>query len=279
MLARNEKKKVPILMYHSISQYAKRRFKQFVVSPALFADHMAYLHRHSYTPITVSQFVRDRAQEKTALPKRPVVLTFDDGFADFFTEVLPVLQRYSFPATLYVPTMFINGTSRWLQMEGEGTRPMITWEQLSEIAASGIECGSHSHSHPQLDVLPPHVARNEIVLSKELLEQHLGREVVSFAYPFGYHTASVRRQVKEAGYASACAVKFEMCSESTDHFALTRFIVKSETCTDTFAALLSGRSASTATTLYMQARTPVWQMVRRSSTWVTLFIQERLPLR
>ena len=79
MLARNEKKKVPILMYHSISQYAKPKFKQFVVSPALFADHMAYLHRHSYTPITVSHFVRDRAQEKTALPTRPVVLTFDDG--------------------------------------------------------------------------------------------------------------------------------------------------------------------------------------------------------
>src|SRR4051812_29614581 len=133
MPARSEKKKVPILMYHSISQHASPKFQPFVVSPALFAEHMAYLHQNKYTTITVTQFVNALAQGASSFPERPVVLTFDDGFADFFTEALPVLKLYSFTATLYVATGFINSTSRWLQREGEATRSMLTWEQLTEV--------------------------------------------------------------------------------------------------------------------------------------------------
>src|SRR4051812_37845588 len=133
MLAWFEKKKVPILMYHSISSHAAPKFKAFAVEPEMFTDQMAYLHQQSYTPITVTQFVHAQSQESSVLPERPVVLTFDDGFADFFTEALPVLQKYGFSATLYVTTAFINGTSRWLQHEGETNRPMLTWKQLTEI--------------------------------------------------------------------------------------------------------------------------------------------------
>src|SRR5947208_737034 len=152
MFTQSEKKKVPILMYHSISQSTNPKFKQFAVPPALFAEQMAYLHQHAYTPITVTQFINARAQEQHALPERPVILTFDDGFADFFTDALPILQQYDFTATLYVTTAFINGP--WMQREGETTRMMLTWEQLREISICGIECGAHSHCHRQLDILP-----------------------------------------------------------------------------------------------------------------------------
>ena len=93
-------------------------------------------------------------QEQFALPERPVVLTFDDGFADFFTEALPILQLYNFTATLYVTTGFIGSTSCWMQREGESTRLMLTWDQVSAMSASDIECGGHSHWHRQLDILP-----------------------------------------------------------------------------------------------------------------------------
>src|SRR5216683_3130136 len=181
MVVPSEKKKVPILMYHSISEHAAPKFKPFAVSPTLFAEHMAYLHQHAYTPITVTQLINTRSKGSSVLPEQPVVLTFDDGFADFFTEALPVLQRYGFTATLYVSTAFVDGTSRWLQREGEARHLMLTWEELAEISMSGIECGAHSHSHPQLDTLPCSVARNEILQSKRLLESHLGREIFSFA--------------------------------------------------------------------------------------------------
>src|SRR5713101_1852063 len=154
MFTQSNKKKVPILMYHSISEHAAPRFKPFAVSPTLFVEHMAYLHQHAYTPITVTQLINTRSKGSSALPEQPVVLTFDDGFADFYTEALPVLQRYGFVATLYVTTAFVNATSRWLQQEGEAERLMLTWEQLAEVNAHGIECGAHSHSHAQLDMLP-----------------------------------------------------------------------------------------------------------------------------
>src|ERR1700686_3479812 len=105
-------------MYHSISSAASPRFRQFTVSRELFAEQMAHLHEDGYTPITVTQLIRARSQEgheqdkqgekskECRLPERPVVLTFDDGFGDFYTAALPVLMRYDFTATIFVVTGF-----------------------------------------------------------------------------------------------------------------------------------------------------------------------------
>jgi peptidoglycan/xylan/chitin deacetylase (PgdA/CDA1 family) len=275
-----EKKKVAILMYHSISDHAAPKFKQFTVSPALFADHMAYLHQHAYTPITVTQYVHALSQgggASSVLPERPVVLTFDDGFADFFTDALPVLKQFNFTATLYVATAFVNSTSRWLQREKEMTRPMVTWEQLTEISAQGIECGSHGHRHLQLDTLPSSVVQEEIIHSKLLLERYLGGNVSSFAYPFGYYTAGARRQVQEAGYTSACAVKHTISSETTDSFALARLMVKADTSVNALATLLAGRNSPALTMIYLRTRTPAWQLVRRASASVRQYLQGGQP--
>lgn len=277
MLALSEKKTVPILMYHSISGHATPKYRPFAVPPELFADHMAYLHQHAYTPIAVTQYVNTRTQkEGYALPERPVVLTFDDGFADFFTEALPVLQQYNFTATLYVATGFIGSTSRWMHREGEDTRPMLTWNQVTEISACGIECGGHSHWHPQLDTLPLAEARDEIVHCKRLLEDHLGQEVSTFAYPHGYHSATIKRLVREAGYTSACAVGYAMSSATTDPFALMRLRMGADTNVDAFGTLLSQPIPSVVATMYKRSRTSGWRLVRRCSGSVTRHLQGRL---
>ena len=268
MLAKTEKKKVPILMYHSISEHATEKYRPFAVPPPLFAKHMAYLHMHEYTPVTVTQFVDAVAQRGAALPDRPVVLTFDDGFADFFTEAFPILQQYNFVATLYVATGFIGSTSRWLQREGEATRPMLTWDQLTEISASGIECGGHSHRHHQLDTLPLAEARDEIARSKWLLEGHLGQEVSTFAYPHGYHSTTIKRLVRELGYTSACTVKNEVSSVATDPFAIARLTMGADTGLDALAALLSRRSPSVVAGIYASIMASVWRLARRSSASV-----------
>jgi peptidoglycan/xylan/chitin deacetylase (PgdA/CDA1 family) len=262
-----QKNKIPILMYHSISHTCNSRFRQFTVSPKSFAEQMAYLYQSGYTPITVTQLTNVRSNAECVLPKHTVVLTFDDGFADFFTEALPVLMRYNFTATLYLPTAFIGRTSRWLQREGEDSRPMLTWHQMTEIGTNGIEFGGHSHSHRQLDILSHTQAQEEVVLSKEILEYHLRQKVTSFAYPFGYHTAALRRLVREAGYTSACAVKHTMSSKTTDPFALARLMIQASTDINSFAALLGGHNSSNATmiNIYRRARTPLWQFARRSS--------------
>src|SRR5947209_8219947 len=105
---KREKKQIPILMYHSITQSTNPKFKQFAVPPASFAEQMAYLYNHQYTPITVTQLINALSNNTFILSERSVVLTFDDGFADFFTEALPVLKQYGFVATLYVATSIIN---------------------------------------------------------------------------------------------------------------------------------------------------------------------------
>jgi peptidoglycan/xylan/chitin deacetylase (PgdA/CDA1 family) len=263
-------------MYHSISQHAMPKFRQFTVSASLFAEQMAYLHKQGYTPITVTQFVTMRSHNHAALPEHPVILTFDDGFADFYDEALPVLKQYDFLATLYVTTAFVNGTSRWLVREGETKRLMLSWQQLLEISAQGIECGAHSHSHPQLDVLDNEAARHEILQSKRILEEQLDQEVLSFAYPFGYYTGKVQQLVQFAGYTSACAVKHAICTETDSSFSLPRLMIGANTSMKEFAALLKGQSSSPATAvnkMYAQVRTHLWQGIRRCNATLTQYLQ------
>src|SRR5437879_1113566 len=138
MLKQSENRNVPILMYHSVSREATPRFRPFTVSPELFAEHMDYLHHHAYTAFTVTQLISLLAEGKQTLPERVVVIIFDDGFADFFTEALPALKCYGFTTTLYIATAFVNGTSRWLKREGETMHPMLTWEQVRQLSSLGI---------------------------------------------------------------------------------------------------------------------------------------------
>ena len=255
---------VPNLLYHSIAEAVAPQFSRWVVRPQVFAAHMAYLHDHGYTPITVTQLAIAMTDSSVRLPDQPVVLTFDDGFADFYTGALPALKRYGFAATLYITTGFVGKASRWLYREGEGERPMLTWSQIAEISASGIECGAHSHSHPQLDTLPLGAAHDEISRSKSVLEQHLGRPVQTFAYPHGYDSPAVRRLVQQAGYSSACAVKYAMSALTDDRFALARIIVTADTDVESFSGLLVGRGLRVAP-IREQVRTKGWRLVRRSA--------------
>jgi peptidoglycan/xylan/chitin deacetylase (PgdA/CDA1 family) len=265
MPGQTKKKNIPILMYHSVADSSNPKFQPFAVSPRIFSEQMSYLHKNHYTPMTATQLLNARLQNGLSLPDRPVVLTFDDGFADFFTDAFPALKQYDFTATLYVVTAFVNETSRWLDSEGEGLRPMVTWEQLAEMNAYGIECGAHTHSHPHLDVLSPVQAKEEIETSKKILEDHLGKATQSFAYPFGHFTRRVQQLVQDAGFSSACAVRHTMSTENDNPFSLARLMVSRSTSMEAFAALLVGLEVSPMSamhTFYIRARTPVWQLFR-----------------
>jgi peptidoglycan/xylan/chitin deacetylase (PgdA/CDA1 family) len=257
-----EKQNIPILMYHSISSYASSKFKPCIVAPEVFDEHLCYLDQYHYTPITVTQFAQAMARGGDGLPPRPMVLTFDDGYADFYTSALPALKRHGFVATLYIPTAFVGGTSLWVQDMGECSRPLLTWEQLAEISASGIECGAHTHTHRPLDMLPPSEVLDEIVRSKELLEEHLGRPVSSFAYPFGYYSARVRQVVRTAGYASACAIKGALSSLHDDPYTLARLAIKPDTGVHALATALSSGRGPLVASQVKQARARLRQRVR-----------------
>jgi peptidoglycan/xylan/chitin deacetylase (PgdA/CDA1 family) len=216
---------VAVLMYHSVSAEVRGKFRPFSVEPLLFEEHMATLADHGCHVMSVAQLIAFRSQHDF-LPERTVVLTFDDAFTDFHEAALPVLVRHGFDATLYVPTGYVGGTSTWLWKEGQTHKPVLSWAGLAEIAASGIEVGSHSHSHPHLDLVGAPMLRYEIVDSRTLLEDRLQQEVTTFAYPYGHHTRKVREAVRGAGYQAACAV-----SDLPSHFDDDRFTVKRMTVT------------------------------------------------
>jgi peptidoglycan/xylan/chitin deacetylase (PgdA/CDA1 family) len=253
---------IPILLYHSIAEECAPQFRRWAIHPEMFAAQMEMLHEQAYTPLTVTQFVT-AINNKSALPERPVIVTFDDGFADFYTDALPILKEFGVPATLYITTGFIGETSRWLMEEGEALRPMLTWQQIAEISANGIECGAHTHTHPQLDLLSRFQAYDQICRSKRLLESHLGQKVHSFAYPHGYYRAEVRKMVQLAGYSSACAVKHAMSAIHDDQFALARIIIERDTDLATYLSLLAGEGLRVAP-IRERMRTKLWRLVRRS---------------
>lgn len=254
--------RVPVLMYHSISAQAMPRFRRFTLPAADFAAQMSFLAEHGYTPLSAARYAAILRGADGGLPARPVVITFDDGFADFHQEALPILRRHGFAATLYVATAFVEGSSGWLRPEGEQDRPMLTWAQLREIAAAGIEVGAHAHTHADLDAVDPETARNEIAISQELLARQLGAPPQTFAYPFGHYDQCVRALVEAAGYIGACAVRNAISHTGDDPFAIARLTIPRDTTIARFESLLEGHGLPLAAP---GERTLVraWRLVRR----------------
>jgi peptidoglycan/xylan/chitin deacetylase (PgdA/CDA1 family) len=255
---------VPILTYHSVAAGSPRRMRRYCVHPRRFEDQARHIREAGYCTLTVSDLVRMRAAG--ALPPKSVVLTFDDGFADFHEAVLPILTQHGLTATLYVVAGHIGGTSGWLDDEESRSLPMLTWSQLREIAKTGIEIGAHTMSHPPLDSVRPKRACIEIVQSRRSLEDGLGSAVESFAYPYGYLCGAVRDLVVAAGYSSACAVRYATSLPRDDPFTLPRHIVRHDANMPDFEALLAGRPGRLRT-LYDRTRSTAWTWVRQTLNW------------
>jgi peptidoglycan/xylan/chitin deacetylase (PgdA/CDA1 family) len=228
---------LPVLMYHEIAARPETA-SRLAVPPEAFEAQLEYLATNGFTTLTASAFAVAVATG-APLPERTVVLTFDDGFADFHERALPLLSRYGFTATVFVTTGWMADAGK--HSAGRRPGPMLSWSQIAEAAAAGIEIGAHSHQHPQLDQLAKDRLRIELTLSKSLLEDRLGMAVPGLAYPFGYSSSPVRRMVTQAGYAYACAVANLMANAGHDQFALPRLTVKAATGLGAFSRAVQGR--------------------------------------
>ncbi|MDU2064992.1 MAG: polysaccharide deacetylase family protein [Sporomusaceae bacterium] len=184
---------VPVLNYHQIND---RDHNALTVSSSEFEAQMAYLADHGYQTITPDELA-DYLQLGKPLPRKPILITMDDGYEDNYQVAYPILQRYQAKATIFIITDFVGRYDRYL-----------TWEQIAQMSAHDIDFESHTLSHVDLATVSPTEAQKQLTASKAALEWHLGRPVNYLAYPGGEYSQQIIDMTKAAGYRAAFTVHF-----------------------------------------------------------------------
>lgn len=194
-------RKVPmILMYHGIANVAEDPHQLFV-PPARFAAQLDWMTRRGLQGVSIGTLVEAM---RTGSNRKMVGITFDDGYTSVLDTALPELRRRGFGATAFVISDRLGGCNEW---DDGPTWKLLDADGIRELAAAGVEIGSHAATHARLAGLAPGELAMEVAASRVSLTALTGREVAGFAYPYGSMDAAARRAVQDAGYAYACAVQ------------------------------------------------------------------------
>jgi len=189
--------RLPVLMYHHVGPPKPHTYRELTVSPKQFERQIRWLARRGYHGIRPAEWV-EWLRSGTGLPDKPVLVTFDDGYADLAEYALPVLRRHGFGAVVFIVTGLLGGTNAWDEARGSATHRLLTSEQIRYWATQGIEFGSHSRTHCDLAALSAGGLVKEITGSRDELAKLLGSPVTSFAYPYGSYNQTVNTHSRGA---------------------------------------------------------------------------------
>lgn len=202
---------VPILMYHYIRDYSDPRDPVGVnlsVSPNSFDRQLEYLQANGFRSVAPDFFLHP-----SAISGHSIILTFDDGYEDAYTQAFPLLEKYKLSGVFY------------LIIDKVGTPGYLSWDEIRTMQAAGMIFGSHTLSHPDLTKANDVRMAQEIVQSKKLIEQNLGTTIDSFCYPSGKYDQAVEDAVRTAGYATALTTVPGIARPGDDPYALKRLRV------------------------------------------------------
>lgn len=192
-----------ILMYHAIARVPEDP-NRICVSPERFEAQMGYLKRRGLRGVSVRELLEAGGTRRA---RGLVGLTFDDGYENFLQDALPVLERFGFSATVFMVAGMLGGENRWeFRFDPRPRMQLLTVEGVREVAARGMEVGSHSMTHPKLNHLESEALEDEVGGSRQVLSEILGEGVDGFSYPYGFIDGASVRAVRRANYAYACAV-------------------------------------------------------------------------
>jgi peptidoglycan/xylan/chitin deacetylase (PgdA/CDA1 family) len=247
-------------MYHSIAEEDEagaQPYYRTATAPAIFAAQMESLHQAGFSVIGLGEAIRRSAEPEPI--KNSVVITFDDGFRNFYTKAFPILDRYDFTATMFLPTAHI-GEPR-LSFKG---KECLSWDEMRELQKHGISFGSHTVTHPQLHDCDADSIKKEITDSKRTIEHELGCAVQSFSYPYAFPEADanfrrrLRDELSQAGYENGVCTTVGRIGPSSDPFFLKRLPVNSDDDLRLFRAKLAGSYDWLAKPQYLVKMVKTW---------------------
>ena len=224
----SNRRALPILMYHSISDDGESNASPYyktTTRPALFAQHLRWLSDAGFRSVGLEDGIRI-AQQGNGAQEKAVVITFDDGFRDFYDSAFPALKAHGHTATVFLPTAFIGESRRTFK-----GRECLTWAEVRELRAQGIQFGSHSVNNPVLYETPWGEIENQLALSKKKLEQELGEKIASFAYPYAFPQPDQRfadtfeKLLRQHGYQHCVTTMIGRVQSGDDLFSLKRLPV------------------------------------------------------
>jgi len=221
-----------ILTYHSVDNSGS----VISVSPSRFADDMRGLAASGVAVVSVDALVNGDG------PTSAVAITFDDAFTNFATDAWPILRDLGWPVTLFVPSGHVGKTNAWevLRRTSSPALPILSWDNLAQLAADGVTIGAHSRSHPDLRTLAPTALAEEIDGVAHDVQQALGVQPTGFAYPYGQYNAAVMHAVQRR-YAWAVTTVLGPLSQPVNPFQLPRldaYFLRGPAATTRYGSLL-----------------------------------------
>lgn len=217
---------VPILMYHDIELAPRdKKYKHFYVLASDFDWQMRSLRRAGYTPITFEQ-LQNSLSGLVPLPKKPIILTFDDGYRNVLRYAHPVLSREKYPYTVFVVSGKVGGTNDWVSAEGYETSSLMDWDEIREIKASGLaDIQAHTVTHRKLTDLTDEEIDVELKSSKDAIEEHLNHSIQTICYPYGAHDHKVVDIARSAGYSYGVTTDFGRVRKRDNPLRLPRISI------------------------------------------------------
>jgi peptidoglycan/xylan/chitin deacetylase (PgdA/CDA1 family) len=216
-----------VLMYHHIVNDRRvARDHWSCVHVDRFRKHLEWLERCGFTTITLDDY-RLAMNGSLTLPKKPIILTFDDGYHNVYRYAFPVLQEFGMKAVVFVLGDRNRKTNDWRYEEP--VTPLLEGRQILEMHLAGFEIGSHSLTHSKLTEVSPEETWNEIYYSRMILESLLNAPVRSFSYPYGLLNNPIKKMVADAGYLTGCGVYTGPPDFYTDQYDIRRITIYNRT--------------------------------------------------